>query len=190
MSNSFDLFICRDFDAGADRCGGFKNSLLYRAVTGYGIARDEAETLILLRTKNGKPFFENSDICFNISHSRDTWACLMGLSYCGLDIQYIRPCDHEKIAGRFFSPAEQRYVMENGADGFFDIWVRREAYGKFTGDGFFGKCPEFVLNGKLQDRFPGDIRIVPVDLGPAYDGLKCAVCAEGPVEVSNIREDW
>ena len=119
MPNDFDLFIRRDFDPAAERHAGFSNSLLCRAVAAYGIPRERAEALSLLRTEKGKPFFKDSDIYFNISHSRNIWACLVGRSCCGLDIQYIRPCSYQKLAGRFFSETEQQYVSEKGIDGFF-----------------------------------------------------------------------
>lgn len=190
MPNDFDLFIRRDFDPAAERHAGFSNSLLCRAVAAYGIPRERAEALCLLRTEKGKPFFKDSDIYFNISHSRNIWACLVGRSCCGLDIQYIRPCGYKKIAGRFFSETEQQYVSEKGIDGFFDIWVRREAYGKFTGEGFFGECPDFIRNGKPVGELPGGVVMVPVDLREIGEDIKCAVCTEGPVSVLNIREDW
>lgn len=156
----------------------------------YGIPRERAEALSLLRTEKGKPFFKDSDIYFNISHSRNIWACLVGRSCCGLDIQYIRPCGYKKIAGRFFSETEQQYVSEKGIDGFFDIWVRREAYGKFTGEGFFGECPDFIRNGKPVGELPGGVVMVPVELKTTERDIKCAVCTGGPVSVLNIREDW
>ena len=36
--------------------------------------------------------------------------------------------------------------------GFFRLWVRREAFGKFTGEGFYGQKPAFVdADGRLID---------------------------------------
>ena len=60
MPNDFDLFIRRDFDPAAERHAGFSNSLLCRAVAAYGIPRERAEALSLLRTEKGKPFFKDS----------------------------------------------------------------------------------------------------------------------------------
>ena len=39
-------------------------------------------------------------------------------------------------------------MAQHGIEGFFDIWVRREAYGKYTGEGFFGNMPKFVSPDK------------------------------------------
>ena len=81
-------------------------------------------------------------------------------------------------------------MSEKGIDGFFDIWVRREAYGKFTGQGFFGECPELVSGGEPVSMLNDGIWMVPVDLREIGEDIKCAVCTEGPVSVLNIKEDW
>ena len=41
----------------------------------------------------------------------------------------------EKISRRYFTAREQRFVQEAGADGFFRLWARKEAYSKYTGLG-------------------------------------------------------
>ena len=36
------------------------------------------------------------------------------------------------------------YIKEVGLEGFFEIWTRREAFGKYTGEGFFGEFRDFI----------------------------------------------
>lgn len=36
------------------------------------------------------------------------------------------------------------YVKDAGLEGFFEIWTRREAFGKYTGEGFFGEFRDFT----------------------------------------------
>ena len=110
--------------------------------------------LVLCRTEKGKPYlvYETtgkpvSDLEFSISHSEKVWGCIVSDCTCGLDIQKIRPADHESLAERFFSQNESQYVKSAGIRGFYEIWTRREALAKYTGLGFFGMSgsrPELV----------------------------------------------
>lgn len=136
--NDFELFICRNEKKSERR------ELLKRALLAYGIKKEELSRAALCRTDLGKPYFEGLEIYFNISHSRDIWACLIGPDCCGLDVQYVKPCNYEKIARRFFSSSENMYIKEAGLEGFFEIWTRREAFGKYTGEGFFGEFRDFT----------------------------------------------
>ena len=179
MKNSYELFVLRGYDPVA--CdAGFRERLLRFVLSAAGARR--AEDALLLRTPKGKPYLEDADVYFSISHSGDIWACLAGPSCCGLDIQIIRPCNYEKIAGRFFSAAEREYVAARGraareaggedavarglAEGFFTIWTRREAWGKYVGEGFFAPCPELTEAGLFRE----------FDLGAEY---RCAACFGG-----------
>lgn len=121
-----------------------RDALVFEAAHVYGVPVNELAQIKISRTEMGKPFFEDFHIQFSVSHSENMWACLMGQGCCGLDVQFIKPCKFEKIAARFFGQREQEYVKIHGSDGFFDIWTMREAYGKYTGEGFFGDIPELV----------------------------------------------
>lgn len=48
--------------------------------------------------------------------------------------KWERP-SYERIASRFFTERELDYVRKTGEAGFFEIWVRKEAYMKYTGEG-------------------------------------------------------
>ena len=193
MNNSFQLFLLeRDDrkDLSKDR-----EVLIRQAALSYGVSENELQSEKICRSKTGKPFFEKLDIHFSISHSESLWACLMGPFNCGLDVQYVKPCNFAKIAGRFFSEREKEYVKGSGLDGFFDIWVRREAFGKYTGEGFFGHMPEFVTEenslamylavpcGEIRSENPIQFE-TPVRFGTLVrfetpfvgDKIKCAVC--------------
>lgn len=101
---------------------------------------------------SGKPYLSGLSLDFSISHSGSYWACVFSHKRCGLDIQETRKINYEAIAKRFYSPDEISYVMKTGASGFFDIWVRREAYGKMTGEGFFCNPPSFADKGNKLHR--------------------------------------
>lgn len=196
MKNKFELFVCHipDVNAGNSLVRG--EALIKRASLAYGawIGADleEIKKAAVLRMPEGKPYFEKTDIHFNVSHSKDIWACLVGPSCCGLDVQHIRPCNFRKIAGRFFSEREQAYVEEAGVEGFFEIWVRREAYGKYTGQGFFGQCPQLVSEeGKPAEKIIGggekDIYFNEICMG---EGIRCMACFNAEQKNIKIREDW
>lgn len=170
MRNKFELYISR-CHAREER-----KLLLKKAMLSYGIDSECFSRAQILRTAMGKPYFENLNIHFNISHSQDIWACLIGPGCCGLDVQYIKPCNFGKIAGRFFSCAENEYVRHHGLVGFFDIWARKEAYGKYTGEGFFGKYEDFVDDeGKLKEQV-NDAAFKEVKLPGMADDYICLCC--------------
>lgn len=99
---------------------------------------------VIKRTDRGKPYFDNIPIAFSISHTEDLWACLMreGTQQVGVDIQVERSARYDKIAERYYTSEEQEYVGEQGSAGFFEIWTRKEAFAKYTGEGITRKLSE------------------------------------------------
>lgn len=95
------------------------------------------ESLKILRTEKGKPYFDGIPVEFSVSHTDDVWVCLMsvGNEPVGIDIQQVKPYSYDKIAARYYTKEEQEYLEQNGEDGFFRIWTRKEAYAKYTGRG-------------------------------------------------------
>lgn len=192
MKSNFEIFVYRSFDAKAGGSKAKGEALIRRAALLYGAPKSETEEATILRTPKGKPYFEGLDLHFNISHSGNIWICLMGPSCCGADVQHVRPCNFEKIAGRFFSAREKGYVEENGIEGFFDIWTRREAYGKYTGEGFFGRMPEFVSDsGELiGEVFSEQKKTVTLKQMYVGEEIKCAACFDAEEEGDvKIREE-
>lgn len=136
----------------------------------------DPETATMKKGEKGKPYVEGLPVHFNVSHSENLWLCMVGESPCGIDIQVARDCDYEKIAEKHFDVVEQAYVKLMGLTGFFQIWTRREAYGKYTGEGFYGKMPAFMdFEGRLLEKAGGafirDIYIA--------DDIFCVYCTGG-----------
>lgn len=153
----------------------FENSLKdYQARNGL-----KQKSLKIDKTKHGKPFFQKTkNLHFNITHSGRYWVCLFDTENVGVDIE-----DYAKrnlplkrfldISKRFFKPDEQEYVLGSATgdesddepdeamkNRFFRIWTAKEAYMKFTGNGFTEGFKNFsVLDGSLDLYF----RNVPVD---------------------------
>ncbi len=121
----------------------------------------------ILRTENGKPYFKEVPIQFSVSHTGSLWVCLMDEDPVGVDIQQMRKCRSEKIAGRYYTPDEREYMEAMGESGFFRIWTRKEAYVKFTGEGINESMKNFsTLRGRGAEFVDFDIQ----------EGVKGACC--------------
>lgn len=86
----------------------------------------------------GKPQIVNIPKKFNLSHSGDYVVCAVGGGEVGADIQKWVPYK-ERTAERFFAPTEWKLLQELPASQrtelFYRLWSRKEAYGKYTGQG-------------------------------------------------------
>lgn len=122
------------------------------------------EKIVFGVKENGKPFAKNAAIQFNISHSADFVACAVSDTPVGIDIEKIdknRELPIDFVCGK----NEREYIL--GADSeseirkrFFEIWTKKEAYSKFTGEGisslkkvntlekdFRARCETFFKDG-------------------------------------------
>lgn len=84
----------------------------------------------------GKPYFlSHREIFFNISHSSNYVACIIGDRPVGIDIEGGRK-GRQNLAKRFFDVSEAEWIEECDSDErFFRIWTLKEAYGKAAGQG-------------------------------------------------------
>ncbi len=88
---------------------------------------------------HGKPFLKNYPYYFNLSHSGEYVVCALSEREIGIDIQIHKDDNVMKLAERFFSPKEcaalKKYPEEERQKHFFELWTKKEAYGKLTGAG-------------------------------------------------------
>lgn len=102
---------------------------------------------------NGKPEIQTcrreGRTYFNVSHSRDVAIFgITGACPIGVDVECIQPVpDYEGIAREFFSQTEAESLMGLPAklrfECFYNLWTRREALVKATGDGLgSGQMPQ------------------------------------------------
>ena len=155
---------------------------VYAEKTGIALS----DELIIERTEKGKPFFVNDqNVYFSVSHSGDMWVCLMADSPVGVDIQEVRTARTEELAQRYFTEQEKHYVDLWGEEGFYDLWVRKEALVKYFGltmaQGISGF--EVAKNGDL----PGEVcigdepvKLTAIEMGPY---VKCAYAHSKDEEV-------
>ncbi len=98
----------------------------------------------------GKPYIENSDICYNISHSGRYVIIAYGNSNVGADIEKIGKC-HNEIASFCFS--EEEYAMLNQYEDdkkiyFYKLWTLKESYIKYDGRGLYLPMKSFSVCSK------------------------------------------
>ena len=141
--------------------------------------------------ERGKPYFADLPVHFNVSHSGMLWVCMVGDAPCGIDIQVGQEMNvrkYDNIIRRYYTPNEQDFCEKYGTEGFFRIWAHREALGKYTGEGFYGKMPNFVGDdGRLniEVTLPGNGEKVYVKDEPIGPDIYLAYCTAG--EDDDIR---
>lgn len=79
--------------------------------------------------QDGKPFIENSPLCFNLSNCQNYIACAVGHQELGVDIEQNRPVE-TKLLEKILTPEE----ISNSFNP-LQAWVTKEAYSKFLGVG-------------------------------------------------------
>ena len=90
--------------------------------------------------EHGKPFFTlRPKLHYNISHSGIYVVCVLAGQEVGIDIQKHKEVPYEKMLLKLV-PSEmipEILEAEDVPEAFFRQWVLREAYTKWTGEGFY-----------------------------------------------------
>lgn len=99
----------------------------------------DINSIHLNRTAEGKPFAEDLDVHFSISHSENLAVCAVSDNPIGIDCEYIRDINLRltKIActdsdKEFIFGTDDAYEQKHR---FFIVWTAKEAYFKFLGTG-------------------------------------------------------
>lgn len=104
------------------------NDLIKRIAYDYNLSN-----YVVLKTKNGKPYFKGNNIYFNISNKDNITVAVTSSKPVGIDIE--RLTFKEGVVKRFFRKSEQE-IIKNSLDkelDFTTIWVKKEAYLKYLG---------------------------------------------------------
>lgn len=108
-------------------------SLLLHLSTHTGLSIDHP----IQTSENGRPHFAALDAPdFNLSHTSGLAAAILGRGRVGIDVQEeLETLATDRLAARFFSPAEQERVCGAPRELFFELWTKKEALGKLLGVG-------------------------------------------------------
>lgn len=113
----------------------FALALLYEQILSLP-CRVDTSSLVFDRNPMGKPYFKNSDVKFNISHSHGYVACAVSLGEeLGVDIEasHISEERATKLAKRYFPESDLSAIL-NAPQKFARIWSEKEAKAKYFGD--------------------------------------------------------
>ena len=94
--------------------------------------------IVFSKNSCGKPFAENAEVFFSISHSGNLVACAVSKKEIGIDIEKIRNI-RLKAAEKFCTASEIDYIG-NDLKRFFGIWTLKEAFFKCKGTGLGAVC--------------------------------------------------
>lgn len=99
---------------------------------------NESKSIELVIDGNGKPHCVGGP-AINVSHTEDIVACALWTGGdIGIDLEIPRSGHNTAgIASRYFTPGEADWLAAN-EDGFFMLWVLKEAWLKATGKGLPG----------------------------------------------------
>ncbi|HEX6497365.1 MAG TPA: 4'-phosphopantetheinyl transferase superfamily protein [Acidobacteriaceae bacterium] len=122
--------------------------LLLRHYTGAEHPRD----LRLAYGEQAKPYLADSDLCFNLSHTRDLALFAFAREIdLGIDVENIRASDDlDAVAEQNFAPAERDALLvtpqEERLAAFYRCWTRKEALLKAEGSGLFRALDTFTVS--------------------------------------------
>jgi len=100
----------------------------------------------------GKPYLKNSPFHFNISHSHAYVVCAIGQEELGIDIQYHKRRNIERLAKRSLTQKEWKEFLSSSdkTHFFYDRWSEKESYLKYTGEGIRSDMRELSIDKVLK----------------------------------------
>ena len=111
---------------------------LLRLILSKKMKTDPSKLKIIIDT-NCKPKLLGDHLFFNISRTKGAFAfAISEACSIGIDLERVWNINFKSIIGRFFSVAEQKYVLKSPDESherFFYIWTRKEALLKAEGTG-------------------------------------------------------
>ena len=112
----------------------------------------------IITNKYGKPFYENSDIFFSKSHTKELSVAIIDNRCCGIDIEKIRTFN-KLIVNKICSNDEITFLNSvSNKDYYFTLlWVLKEAFLKCIGVGLSIPMEKinFVKDNKINLKLKG-----------------------------------
>ena len=153
-----------------------KNHILARVVLFNAMRKYDPDiSQKICYNENGKPFFENSNIHFSISHSHDFVACGISDQQIGVDVEKIKDCNIQ-VVKRFFHDNE--YDLLSGIDDkllqnrlFTQLWTMKESIVKAKGQALALNLKNYNFrcsNLKILPNFETKLKFDCINLGNEY----------------------
>lgn len=128
--------------------------------------------------ENNKPYLDDVNIHFNISHSGEYVIVAISENEVGCDIEEVKKIDL-KIANKFFYNSEYENIINssNPLDMFYRYWTLKESFMKSIGLGLSFGLNNFEINIDKQITINQSInnnnyRFKEIDI----KGYKCSIC--------------
>lgn len=166
---------------------------------------EQPKALVWGQQEEGKPTLLSpnpTDLRFNLSHSEGQWLLAVTLGReIGVDIEAVREMQgREGIVERFYSYQERKVYLKlpekQKLRAFFDVWARKEAFLKATGQGLLFPLERFSITvtgpPALLDVAgdPAALKKWKMATLPTLDGYALALMTEGEVgEVTAWRAE-
>ncbi len=134
--------------------------------------------------KYGKSYISNyENIHFNLSHSGSMVACAISDTEVGVDVEYNDPTIDLDIAKNYFYNSEYDSIIksDNPSNEFFNYWVLKESYMKYTGLGFNLELDSFEIIIKDRISLKNDKNKLKFNLFDIED-YKLAICSKYDVK--------
>ncbi len=129
-------------------------------------------------TKYNKPYFENENIKFNISHSGNIVVCAVTENFeVGIDIEVLQDIKIENFKSQMTELEWERIVSSNNTkNSFFKYWTQKEAVIKASGKGLSIPLDSFeVINNQTKIDHEGFF-LREIELNDQY---KCHLAFKG-----------
>jgi phosphopantetheinyl transferase (holo-ACP synthase) len=109
------------------------------------------ESLVFAEGEHGKPYIENCDICFNLSHCGNFVLAAFSRAEVGVDIE-LACRSGEAVVERIFTRGERDYValartQWESCRRFGEIWTAKEAFVKLNGTGLMSDMDFSTADG-------------------------------------------
>ena len=115
----------------------------------------------------GKPYIDNAEIDFSISHTKGAVACMIDHVCAGIDVESTLRTIGNNLWERFFCKEEIEYINScaDKSSAFIRLWTSKEAYLKALGTGLTRSLSSFsILPSKegyrLTDSFSDKLELI------------------------------
>lgn len=106
----------------------------------------------ILRDACGKPYFKDSSLYFNVSHSGEYLAIVISGAPVGIDLQKYRSV-REGMYRKVVQPQEQPLIGKNKERDFIRLWSLKESFVKAEGKGLRIPMREYFFQRENEEYF-------------------------------------